>query len=56
MDDQIEQAPAIAPLWYLNQWIADKQTKSNTELAAEAESETESEPETESESDTETES
>ena len=31
MDDQIEQAPAVAPPWYLNQWITDlrQQQKQN---------------------------
>ena len=31
MDDQIEQAPAVAPPWYLNQWIADLSRQNQTQ-------------------------
>ena len=31
MDDQIEQALAVAPPWYLNQWIADLSRQNQTQ-------------------------
>ena len=33
MDDQIEQAPAVAPPWYLNQWITDLNRQNQTHVS-----------------------